>query len=111
MAPFPHEIRDVAFLYVEDEADMRDLLNRILTDNYPGLRLHAAENGCAGLQLYREHRPDIVVTDMNMPVMGGIRMAREIKSIDQNAVIVAMTAHNDTSYLLSAIDRHPPLCA
>jgi diguanylate cyclase (GGDEF)-like protein/PAS domain S-box-containing protein len=104
MVPFPYEIRDVALLNVEDEPDARDMLSRMLAMNYPGLQLHVAENGVVGLELFREHRPDIVMTDINMPVMNGIQMAREIKAIDPEAVIVAVTAHSDTSYLLSAIE-------
>jgi len=100
----PHDISDVSLLYVEDEADARDMLSRTLAMNYQGLRLHVAENGSAGLKMFREERPDIVMTDINMPVMNGIQMAKEIKAIEPEVVIVAVTAHSDTSYLLSAIE-------
>jgi len=104
MEPLENQIRDVSLLNVEDEPDARDMLSRMLAMNYPGLQLHVAENGVTGLELFREHRPDIVLTDINMPVMNGIQMAREIKAIEPEAVIVAVTAYSDTSYLLSAIE-------
>jgi PAS domain S-box-containing protein len=94
----------IALLYVEDEADARGMVMRMLAMNYPDLQLYAADNGMSGLQLYRELRPQIVVTDINMPVLDGIRMAREIKALNREAVVVAVTAHSDTSYLLNAID-------
>jgi diguanylate cyclase (GGDEF)-like protein/PAS domain S-box-containing protein len=103
MSPFPYTIRDIALLYVEDEPEARDMLSRMLAMNYPGLRLHVADNGVSGLELFREFRPEIVLTDLNMPVLTGIQMAREIKALDPEAVIVAVTAHSDSSYLLSAI--------
>lgn len=100
----PRDIGGVSLLYVEDEADARGMVARMLSMNYPNLRIYTAENGAVGLRLYQEHSPDIVMTDINMPVMDGIRMSREIKSIDPDARIIAVTAHSDTSYLLSAIE-------
>ena len=98
------QIEGLALLFVEDEYEARGMLGRMLGLNYPGLRVYLAESGAAGLELFREHRPQIVMTDINMPVMNGIDMARFIKEIDPEAVIVAVTAHSDTSYLLSAIE-------
>jgi len=104
MAFPPYEIRDIALLFVEDESHARDLLARVISMNYPGLQLYAADNGAVGLELFRRHNPDIVVTDISMPVMNGIQMAKEIKAIAPEVVIVAVTAHTDASYLLSAIE-------
>ncbi len=94
----------ISLLFVEDEAESRQMLSRMLALHYPGLQLQVAENGAAGLQLFRELQPDVVMTDINMPVMNGIAMAREIKLIEPETVIVAVTAHSDTNYLLSAIE-------
>jgi diguanylate cyclase (GGDEF)-like protein/PAS domain S-box-containing protein len=98
------DVHGVRLLYVEDEASARNLLSRIIAKKYPGLKLLVAENGAAGLELFREQRPDIVLADMNMPVMDGIQMAREIKALDAGAVIIAVTAHNDPYYLQNAIE-------
>ncbi|HJV67406.1 MAG TPA: response regulator [Geomonas sp.] len=102
--PLSYDISGATLLYVEDEADARNMVSRMLAMNYPKLKIFAAENGAVGLDLYREHTPDIVVTDINMPVMDGIRMSREIKSTNPEACIIAVTAHSDTSYLLNAIE-------
>ncbi|OGU07364.1 MAG: hybrid sensor histidine kinase/response regulator [Geobacteraceae bacterium GWC2_58_44] len=104
MGPLPYDLSGIALLYVEDEADARSMVGKMLAMNYPKLKLHTADNGAVGLELYREHEPDIVMTDINMPVMDGIRMSREIKSINSEARIIAVTAHSDTSYLLNAIE-------
>jgi len=97
-------ISNLALLFVEDEADAREMLGKMISLNYPGLRLYLAENGAAGLELYGRYRPEIVLTDINMPVMNGIAMARQIRELEPEADIVAVTAHSDTSYLLSAIE-------
>jgi len=104
MGPLPYDFSGIALLYVEDEADARNMVSKMLAMNYPKLKLYAADNGAVGLELYREHEPEIVMTDINMPVMDGIRMSREIKAINPEARIIAVTAHSDTSYLLNAIE-------
>jgi PAS domain S-box-containing protein len=104
MATLPYDISGIALLYVEDEADARSMVSRMLAMNYPDLHLYTAENGVTGLERYREFLPQIVMTDINMPVMDGIRMSREIKAINPEALIIAVTAHSDTSYLLHAIE-------
>ena len=55
------------------------MISRTLSIKYPGLNVHTAGNGAEGLEVFRRHRPEIVITDISMPVMDGIRMAREIK--------------------------------
>jgi YesN/AraC family two-component response regulator len=104
MKPLQGNMYGFRLLYVEDEADTRDLLSRIIAKNYPDLKLFFAENGATGLEVFREQRPDIVLTDLYMPVMDGIQMAREIKALDAEMVIIAVTAHNDPHYLLDAIE-------
>jgi PAS domain S-box-containing protein len=101
--PLPYDLSGVSLLYVEDEGDARDMVSRMLVMNYPKLHLEVANNGAAGLELYRKRLPDIVLTDINMPVMDGIRMSREIRALNPEALIIAVTAHSDTSYLLNAI--------
>jgi len=102
--PLPYDLSGIGLLYVEDEADARGMVSKMLAMNYPKLTLLSAENGAVGLELYREHTPEIVVTDINMPVMDGLRMSREIKALTPEALIIAVTAHSDTSYLLNAIE-------
>jgi len=104
MSPLPYDITGISLLYVEDEADAASMVGRMLAMNYPRLTLYGAENGAVGLEMYREYAPDVVMTDVNMPVMDGLRMSREIRAINPEAQIIAVTAHSDTSYLLNAIE-------
>lgn len=98
------EFGAASILYVEDEADARQMVTRMLAMNYPKLKIYTAENGVDALEAYREHKTDIVMTDINMPLMDGIGMSREIKVINPAVTIIAVTAHSDTSYLLNAIE-------
>ena len=65
--------------------------------------LHVAENGQQGLELYREKRPDIILSDIMMPVMNGLEMTREIRKLDRDSQVIMLTAYSDTDYLLECI--------
>jgi response regulator RpfG family c-di-GMP phosphodiesterase len=64
----------VSLLFVEDDASTRELVTRLLEKN--GFNCIVAENGREGLELYRTHLPEIVLSDIMMPVMSGLEMAR-----------------------------------
>ena len=92
---------DISLLYVEDEQVTREQISRILHKIVT--ELHVAENGQQGLELYKAKRPDIVMTDIMMPIMNGLEMAREIRSLDRDSQIIMLTAYSDTDYLLECI--------
>lgn len=95
---------DVTILYVEDENDVREGYSRAL--KRVSKELYIAENGSVGLELYKKNMPDIVISDIRMPIMNGLDMVKEIKKIDSNANVIFTTAHSESSYLLEAIELH-----
>lgn len=96
--------RGYKLLYVEDDAGTRNLFSRIIAGRYPDLKLFVAEDGARGVDLFREQRPDIVLTDLSMPVMDGLQMTREIKELNAETIIIAVSAQNNPYYLLNAIE-------
>lgn len=94
----------IRMLYVEDEADTREVIVQALESEYPDILLFVAKDGAEGLDSFRANRPDVVITDVRMPVMDGLRMAGEIKAMAPEVEIIAMTAHSETSFLLYAIE-------
>lgn len=91
-------------LYVEDDRATRELISLVITNKFPDVTLLQASNGQEGVALFKKHAPDIVLTDMNMPVMDGITMAKEIKQLNKEAKIIVISAHNDTAHIINAID-------
>ncbi|MBI3873740.1 MAG: response regulator [Arcobacter sp.] len=65
-----------------------------------------AENGKIGLDIFLEYgnEIDLIVTDVNMPELNGLEMARKIKEINPNIPIIVATAFSNSSYLLEAIE-------
>ncbi len=88
-----------SLLFVEDDKAACDIIARVSAIEFPDYKILAAENGVMGVTLYKEFTPDIVVTDINMPVMDGIEMARAIRAINAKATFIVLTAYGDKKYL------------
>lgn len=95
-------LKTVVLLYVEDDNDVREQLARFLS--YRVGTLITATNGAEGLEAFREHRPKIVITDIQMPVMDGLNMAMAIRELDGSVPIIVTTAFEQIDYLMRSID-------
>jgi CheY-like chemotaxis protein len=80
-------------LVVDDEPDQRLLLRRIF--EAAGHQVTDAVNGAAALRAVREAPPDLVVTDVMMPVMGGVELIRKLRGDLSTAGIPILTASAD----------------
>jgi CheY-like chemotaxis protein len=80
-------------LVVDDDAALRDVLSlTLLLEGYP---VREAANGAEALRLIEEEHPSLVVLDMQMPVLDGWGLARELKARELDPPILVMTAgHN-----------------
>ena len=99
----PHD-NVITVLYVEDDREARDIMLSVLRSRYSHVYFHTAENGSTGLTSFQEHRPQIVITDIRMPVMGGIEMASTIKSMAPETILIATSAYSETGYFIKAIE-------
>ena len=98
----PVFLKTLSVLYVEDEEEVRELLSRYLS-RWVG-KLHVAANGQEGVRAFAEHQPDVVVTDIKMPVMDGLEMASAIKTSSREVPIIVITAHSEKDYFIRAIE-------
>lgn len=92
----------ISVLYVEDDAAIRLLTKMLLEKKVE--KVYLAQDGSEGLELFSAHKPDLVVSDVAMPVMDGMEMARRIKSANPNMPIILTTAYDRTDFLLNAIE-------
>jgi diguanylate cyclase (GGDEF)-like protein len=97
-------LKNITILYAEDEKDLREVTHQILKGFTK--KQYVAQNGQEGLELFRAHENeiDLIITDVNMPVMNGLDMVKEIKKININIPIIVATAFSNKEYLLEAID-------
>jgi two-component system, sensor histidine kinase and response regulator len=94
----------LTLLYVEDEKVTLDAVSAMIARKFPELVVRTAENGAQGLQLFRELGADLVITDMKMPVMHGIEMARQIVAEKKQTPIIVTSAHGDMDYFIESIE-------
>ena len=89
----------LGILVVEDDRPTRDILGLVIARKFPDAVIHMAENGKEGVEAFREHKPEVVVTDIKMPVMDGIEMAAEIKAVKPDTQFIVVTAFNTKYHL------------
>ena len=84
-----------SILIVDDSSLMRSMIKRIIqVSDFPCNDLRYAENGREGLEVMREHHVDLLVVDINMPVMDGSEMIAAVRadnSISATSVLVIST--------------------
>jgi len=96
-----NSILNISILYVEDEPDARKIISEIISRRIT--KFYTAENGIDALEIYKKHKPDLVLSDIQMPNMDGLQLTEKIKQINPNAKIILITAFTDTHYLLKSI--------
>lgn len=95
-------LKTLTVLYVEDDEATRFSVERLLKRSVG--TLVAASQGAEGLEAFRVHAPQIVITDILMPVMDGLDMAQEIRALNRSVPIIITTAFEQSDYLMRAID-------
>jgi YesN/AraC family two-component response regulator len=97
MGTTPHASA-VSLLIMEDDQMARMAICRLIAIRFPEITVFTADNGRIGVELFRKHAPEVVITDINMPEMNGIQAAGEIKSIRDDTRFIVITGHNDENY-------------
>jgi YesN/AraC family two-component response regulator len=88
-------LKAVTILYAEDDEYIRKMVTRFLKRR--AAAVYEAGNGREGLEIYNSYKADIniVITDIQMPIMDGMTMIGEILKIDGTQPIIITTGYND----------------
>jgi len=103
MRPEKRNSRKGSVLVVDDEEIMREVLETLLTAE--GYRVDLAKTGEEGLEAYGRRAFDVVLLDVSMPGIGGLRALEEFLKMDPEAVIVMITAYATFDTAIAAWER------
>ena len=82
-------------LIIEDEAAIRRVLVKILTEENQGYEVFEAEDGLAGLEIIKKEDFDLVLCDIKMPKMDGVEVLEAVKKIKPEIPMVMISGHGD----------------
>ncbi len=93
---------NISVLLVED-----DKISRVLYSNFLKKivsKVFLAEDGIEGIELFRSHQPDLIISDIKMPRMDGLEMIHEIRKTDDSIKVLFVSGHKDTDYFIKSIE-------
>jgi len=93
----------IRVILADDHAVVRKGIREFLEDEDDIEVVAEAENGVQAVALAKEHRPDVLVLDIQMPEMTGIEAARHIKAADPHTNILVLTAYDDDPYIFAML--------
>lgn len=91
-------------MIVDDHKMIREGLKKILEFEGEIQVIEEADNGQECLKKLRSAKPDIILLDINMPVMNGIETLQALKKKRKKYKVLMLTVHNEVEYLLKAVD-------
>jgi len=95
---------EIKIIIVDDHPIFRKGLRQVIESDSRLKVAGEAENGISALELIETQKPDVVVADVNMPQMGGLELAREVKKKNLSTILVFLTMHKDETMFNAAID-------
>ena len=97
-------LKSLNVAFIDDDGVLREEVGRILRRRVK--RLYTAADGEEGLALVLREKPDMVITDMEMPVMGGKEMIDRIRGEMPDLPIVVVTAYRDKEHYSEEADMY-----
>ena len=92
------------FVVVEDEIRIREGLRKLLMKLNPENRIVGeAQNGEEGLELIRREKPDVIITDVRMPYMDGLKMLEQLYAQGCSAKTIVLSAYSEFEYARTAM--------
>lgn len=95
-------LKGLKVLLVEDEDKLALLLKNAIGDSFYSFTL--AKDGVEGLEKFLSIAPDIIITDIMMPNLTGLEMAKKIREVNENIPIIILSAFSESDKFLDAID-------
>ncbi|MFL6467214.1 MAG: response regulator transcription factor [Pyrinomonadaceae bacterium] len=88
-------------LAVDDEPQILRVLRQIL--NAHGYAVRTAQDGSSALEIFEEWAPDLVLTDLQMPEMDGLRLCKEVRAVSKVPIVI-LSVRSDEEKIVEALD-------
>lgn len=98
------KLEDLTVLYAEDEKGIQQTVTDVL-ELYVN-NVITASNGQEAIELCEAYKPNILLLDINMPVMDGLTALKHIRQKDIHIPVIIMTAHTEKEYLMNAVELY-----
>lgn len=96
-------MEQITVLIVDDEPLIRNALSTILATDSQIERVNSVENGLMAVEFCRENSVDVILMDLQMPIMDGVTATKEIKRLKESPAILAITAFSSDDYLVPVL--------
>jgi len=90
-------------LLVEDETRLRETIEQVLKMVFE--RVDTARNGREGLDSYNKSKHHVIITGIDMPVMSGVEMMKEVKKTSPRQPVIVISGHEEAHYLIELINQ------
>lgn len=90
-------------LVIDDDHSIRETLTNYLKKQ--GYQIFSAENGATGIETVEKEHPDLVITDIKMPLMNGFEVLKKVKKIDSKIQVIIITAFDDMHTTVKAMQQ------
>jgi len=94
-------MKTLKILFVEDEIPLRDITSKSLGSIVK--EIVVAANGQEGLEKFKEQQFDLIISDLAMPIMGGVDMIKNIRAINKTIPILVTTAYGSQNEEVSQL--------
>lgn len=95
------KLKSIKILFVEDEEDLCNIISDTLSKLQANFE--TAQNGQVALDRFNENGDfDLIVTDINMPVMNGLELIKNVREVNNDIPVIIMSAHTEPEYIKSA---------
>ncbi len=91
------QTKELTLLYVEDNEQLKNVKLEMFNEIFK--RVVYAKNGYEGLMKYQNECFDLVITDINMPVMDGLEMVEKIQKVEPLQTVIVLSAYAEIEYL------------
>ncbi|WP_320035562.1 response regulator transcription factor [Halarcobacter sp.] len=95
-------MNSLTLLYAEDELETRENYGRYLKRYFK--EVYVVSNGKEALESYKKYKPNIMLLDINMPILNGLELTKQIREEDTLTRVIILTAHLEQDKLLFAAE-------